>query len=91
MNKTINTTAACAIALSFLACTGDTGANTATADTATATATIPAAASTAAPAAGAAGATTLPPNELGRIPVQEYHLIGPKPGMWTRTRADTDP
>ena len=32
--------------------------------------------------------TPLPPNELGRIPVLEYHLIGDKPSMWTveRTR-----
>ncbi len=32
--------------------------------------------------------TQLPPNEMGRIPVLEYHLIGPKPGQWTRTPAE---
>lgn len=26
-----------------------------------------------------------PPNELGRIPVLEYHLIGPEPSQWTVT------
>ena len=29
--------------------------------------------------------TDLPPNELGRIPVLEYHLIGETEGRWTRT------
>ena len=29
--------------------------------------------------------TDLPPNELGRIPVLEYHLIGEPEGRWTRT------
>jgi peptidoglycan/xylan/chitin deacetylase (PgdA/CDA1 family) len=29
--------------------------------------------------------TDLPPNELGRIPVVEYHLIGAEEGRWTRT------
>jgi peptidoglycan/xylan/chitin deacetylase (PgdA/CDA1 family) len=42
-----------------------------------------------------AGARTeLPPNELGRIPVLEYHLIGDQEGRWTRTpenlRADLE-
>jgi peptidoglycan/xylan/chitin deacetylase (PgdA/CDA1 family) len=36
----------------------------------------------------------LPPNELGRIPVLEYHLIGGQEGRWTRTpknlRADLE-
>ena len=29
--------------------------------------------------------TDLPPNELGRFPVVEYHLIGAEEGRWTRT------
>jgi peptidoglycan/xylan/chitin deacetylase (PgdA/CDA1 family) len=29
--------------------------------------------------------TELPPNELGRIPIVEYHLIGEPEGRWTRT------
>lgn len=29
--------------------------------------------------------TDLPPNELGRFPVVEYHLIGESEGRWTRT------
>lgn len=29
--------------------------------------------------------TDLPPNELGRFPVVEYHLIGEPEGRWTRT------
>jgi peptidoglycan/xylan/chitin deacetylase (PgdA/CDA1 family) len=32
--------------------------------------------------------TSLPPNELGRIPVLEYHLIGEPAGRWTRTPAE---
>ena len=41
-------------------------------------------------AVAAAGGDTgprsdLPPNELGRIPVLEYHLIGEPEGRWTRT------
>ena len=35
---------------------------------------------TAAPSAGPT--TSLPPNELGRIPVLEYHLLGDKGSMW---------
>ena len=33
-----------------------------------------------------AGASTRVPNELGRIPVLEYHLIGDKNGLYERTR-----
>ena len=29
--------------------------------------------------------TNLPPNEHGRIPIVEYHLIGPTEARWTRT------
>jgi peptidoglycan/xylan/chitin deacetylase (PgdA/CDA1 family) len=60
------------------------------ADTAAA-ATVAAAEATApAPAAAAAARddgprTDLPPNELGRFPVVEYHLIGAEEGRWTRT------
>ena len=45
----------------------------------------------AAPARGGAARTDdgprtdLAPNELGRIPVVEYHLIGAEEGRWTRT------
>jgi len=35
--------------------------------------------------ANAAPVTDLPPNELGRIPVLEYHLIGPEEARWQRT------
>lgn len=42
----------------------------------------------------AGGRTDLPPNELGRIPIIEYHLIGAEEGRWTRTpehfRADLE-
>ena len=34
----------------------------------------------------APGADTLQPNELGRIPVLEYHLIGDKEARWERER-----
>jgi hypothetical protein len=40
------------------------------------------------PAIGAAGAQAAPmrePNELGRIPVLEYHLIGEREGRWSRS------
>ncbi len=43
-----------------------------------------------APAAGSAAAAGDPsrvPNELGRIPVLEYHLIGDKEGRWQRSHA----
>jgi hypothetical protein len=33
-----------------------------------------------------AGADTMQPNELGRIPVLEYHLIGDKDARWERER-----
>jgi peptidoglycan/xylan/chitin deacetylase (PgdA/CDA1 family) len=58
----------------------------------TAAAATVAAAETTAPAPAAAAAarddgprTDLPPNELGRFPVVEYHLIGAEEGRWTRT------
>lgn len=35
-----------------------------------------------------AHASTLPANELGRIPVLEYHRFGPSEGRWTRTPAN---
>lgn len=34
---------------------------------------------------GAQTFTPLPPNELGRIPVLEYHLIGERDGRWARS------
>lgn len=36
--------------------------------------------------AAPAGSDTLQPNELGRIPVLEYHLIGDKEARWERER-----
>lgn len=51
-----------------------------TAATATTTAT------TAAAMAAPPGADTMTPNELGRIPVLEYHLIGDKEARWERER-----
>ena len=56
-------------------------------------ATTTASAGTTAPAANVtpvtpdAGAATRVPNELGRIPVLEYHLIGDKNGLYERTKA----
>ncbi|MEO5509756.1 MAG: polysaccharide deacetylase family protein [Longimicrobiales bacterium] len=52
-----------------------------------------AASSASASSASAAPASAEPvsdrgPNELGRIPILEYHLIGDKPGQWTRTPAE---
>lgn len=43
-------------------------------------------------ASGGGGASQKPvtnaaPNELGRVPVLEYHVIGPKEGRWARTPA----
>ncbi|HEX6309363.1 MAG TPA: polysaccharide deacetylase family protein [Longimicrobiales bacterium] len=49
------------------------------------TADVPAAAQRSDPPADHGPRTDLPPNELGRIPVVEYHLIGPQEGRWTRT------
>ncbi|HEY0809337.1 MAG TPA: polysaccharide deacetylase family protein [Longimicrobiales bacterium] len=46
----------------------------------------PAAAQPAPAAAAPAGSETLQPNELGRIPVLEYHLIGDKEARWERER-----
>ena len=70
------------LAIVFAACAGDAGETqqTAAADT---TAAAPAQ-TVRAPAAP--GADTMTPNELGRIPVLEYHLIGDKEARWERER-----
>lgn len=60
----------------------DSGRQTAVADTTTQTAATAPAAQPEMPAP--AGADTMQPNELGRIPVLEYHLIGDKEGRWER-------
>jgi hypothetical protein len=71
----------------LLSCGGggaETANQTTPADTATSTTT---ATQPAPPAASApAGSDTLQPNELGRIPVLEYHLIGDKEARWERER-----
>jgi peptidoglycan/xylan/chitin deacetylase (PgdA/CDA1 family) len=89
------------LALLLLGCTADTPpATPAATDTAApASAAVPAAEAPAA-AGGASRAddagprTALPPNELGRIPILEYHLIGAENGRWTVTagqlRADLE-
>src|SRR5688572_15048380 len=38
------------------------------------------------PVAVSAEGDTLPPNELGRIPILEYHLIGDSSARWMRER-----
>src|SRR5688500_1454777 len=32
--------------------------------------------------------TSLPPNELGRVPILEYHIVGDSAGRWARRRGD---
>lgn len=32
--------------------------------------------------------TSLPPNELGRVPILEYHIVGDSAGRWARRRDD---
>ena len=54
----------------------DSASDTAATSTTTATAAMPA----------PPGADTMTPNELGRIPVLEYHLIGDKEARWERER-----
>ena len=65
------------------ACGGDqpaTSQQVAAADTGPASAPAPV------EAPAAPGADTMTPNELGRIPVLEYHLIGDKEARWERER-----
>ena len=61
--------------------TSDQSSNQAAAADTTTTAAQPAPSETA-----PAGSDTLQPNELGRIPVLEYHLIGDKEARWERER-----
>src|SRR5687767_1460549 len=67
----------------LVACASDEPGNTpavtdssAVVDTASQVAQVPA----------APGADTMKPNEMGRIPVLEYHLIGDKEARWERER-----
>jgi hypothetical protein len=79
------------VLLGVAACAGaDAGEdNVVTGDSIARDAVAGAVAGSAAPAAGATTdngpRTDLPPNELGRIPVLEYHLIGATEARWTRT------
>jgi peptidoglycan/xylan/chitin deacetylase (PgdA/CDA1 family) len=72
----------------------DIGASAATPNASSEKATTSSPASAAASNPGASAATgpvtDLPPNELGRIPILEYHLIDPdpKPSQWRRTPAE---
>ena len=76
-------------------CDRDAGARDANAASAAAVAGTPTPNADSTPASGsivtATGPTTdLPPNELGRIPILEYHLIeeSAKPSQWRRTPAE---
>jgi peptidoglycan/xylan/chitin deacetylase (PgdA/CDA1 family) len=100
MNKTITTIVGLCTATALAACGGDNAARSDTTASAQAAAVgAPSASggdsSTAtggsANAPPASGPTTpLPPNELGRIPILEYHLIeeSAKPSQWRRTPAE---
>jgi peptidoglycan/xylan/chitin deacetylase (PgdA/CDA1 family) len=95
---------AMASAFVFAACAGDSSTRTADASAQTAASSAQTAGSsqtagstqtsasdstqTAAPATGPV--TSLPPNELGRIPILEYHLIetSEKPSQWRRSPAE---
>jgi peptidoglycan/xylan/chitin deacetylase (PgdA/CDA1 family) len=71
-----------------LAAVADTGTPPAAAPAPTsADAPTPAVAAGTARAADAGPRTDLPPNELGRIPILEYHLIGAENARWTVTAA----
>ncbi len=100
--KFIHDFGVCLAVAALIGCAGDDAARQDAGNSATAAANSRAgesvtqvAANTSANTAGAGvtpaatGPTTdLPPNEMGRIPVLEYHLIGPKAAQWTRTPAD---
>ena len=93
MNYRRVTALLCASAL-LAACEGqEEGAETIAVNTTPAAAAAPAGATPAAAEPAAAGATTqpdggptadLPPNELGRIMVLEYHRLGDNEGEWIR-------
>src|SRR5215208_917616 len=68
------------------ACSGGSGAANQDAAKDTAAATTAAAPAPVAQAPAPPGADTMTPNELGRIPVLEYHLIGDKEARWERER-----
>ena len=42
----------------------------------------------AAPAESIGPTTSLPPNERGRVPILEYHIVGDSAGRWARLRSD---
>jgi hypothetical protein len=72
---------------SFIACGGgEETADQSNAQADTAAADTSAANSTSAQMPAPPGADTMTPNELGRIPVLEYHLIGDKEARWERER-----
>ena len=68
------------------ACSGGGGSTNQTARAGDSATAAPAAAQPAPVAAAPVGSDTLQPNELGRIPVLEYHLIGDKEARWERER-----
>src|SRR5688572_15304571 len=78
LNKTL-------FVLLLVACGGADSADQ-TAQAGDSASVAPAAAQPAPTAAAPAGSDTLQPNELGRIPVLEYHLIGDKEARWERER-----
>src|SRR5688500_2588205 len=88
-NAVLQNIAILSLAVSLQACSGgdaneqgnaaDTSAANNTANTTQANNTPPA-------APAHPGADTMTPNELGRIPVLEYHLIGDKNARWERER-----
>jgi hypothetical protein len=68
------------------ACSGGNGSANEDSAQDTAAATTAAAPTPVAQAPAPPGADTMTPNELGRIPVLEYHLIGDKEARWERER-----
>jgi peptidoglycan/xylan/chitin deacetylase (PgdA/CDA1 family) len=86
-------TAALAASLGLLAC--DAGSPTpyhdAVLDGTGAPVTLATAAPGALPSSGpdvVGPTTTLPPNEHGRVPILEYHIVGDSAGRWSRQRDD---
>jgi len=79
LNKTL-------LVVLLAACSGGAESTNQTARAGDSAASAPAAAQPAPVAAAPAGSDTLQPNELGRIPVLEYHLIGDKEARWERER-----
>lgn len=74
-----------ALGISLAALLAGAGCRQQTAGTTPETGAVPAPAQQAAAPAPAPPVSDATPNELGRVPVLEYHVIGPKEGHWART------